>query len=434
MLLGHILPTNRGGGFGLGFRGGDGMAEANETIRARGKRAPRRSTAHGDDASSSASCMDSNDALRQLVEAGSDWVWETDAELRFSWLSQNYQAATGIDPANVLGRFRFDFLNQVLNGDRSGAAHLEDLQAHRPFRDFVYELKGGSADCRWVLTSGFPKFDDEGRFAGYRGIGRNVTALAGAFKGPGQEPSADGEPDQHLADLERTMDAMHMGVVLLDARLDTLIVNKAYRDLSRIPDGAVGVGAPFSLLMELNRRSGIYGDIDERQWQRYLATRLEEIRAGSVAPREFVHANGRTMMFSVTALSGGKRLLTYYEVTEIKQRDAEIKSANAKIAETFASLRTMVDQMPIGVLVLDADMRTEIINRAFYDFWQIDARRAEIGCSFRDLMDASRDIDPFGADDASWQRHIAEREAEIRAGIAAARQFPRNDGRTLISS
>ncbi|WP_164758652.1 PAS-domain containing protein, partial [Mesorhizobium sp. M7A.F.Ca.CA.003.01.2.1] len=374
------------------------MAEADETIGARGKRGPRRSTVHGDDASSSASCMDSNDALRQLVEAGSDWVWETDAELRFSWLSQNYQAATGIDPANVLGRFRFDFLNQVLNGDRSGAAHLEDLQAHRPFRDFVYELKAGSADCRWVLTSGFPKFDDEGRFAGYRGIGRNVTALAGAFKSLGREPSGDGEPDQHLADLERTMDAMHMGVVLLDARLDTLIVNKAYRDLSRIPDGAVAVGAPFSLLMELNRRSGIYGDIDEQQWQRYLATRLDEIRAGSVAPREFVHANGRTMMFSVTALSGGKRLLTYYEVTEIKQRDAEIKNANARNAETFASLRTMVDQMPIGVLVLDADMRAEIINRAFYDFWQIDARRAEIGCSFRDLMDASRDIDPFGAD------------------------------------
>ncbi|WP_164771151.1 PAS domain-containing protein, partial [Mesorhizobium sp. M7D.F.Ca.US.004.03.1.1] len=410
------------------------MAEADETVGARGKRGPRKPTAHGDDASSSAACMDSNDALRQLVEAGSDWVWETDAELRFSWLSQNYQAATGIDPANVLGRFRFDFLNQVLNGDRSGAAHLEDLQAHRPFRDFVYELKGGRADCRWVLTSGFPRFDGEGRFAGYRGIGRNVTALASAFKSPGQGPSTVGEPDRHLVDLERTMDAMHMGVVLLDARLDTLIVNKAYRDLSRIPDGAVTVGAPFSLLMELNRRNGIYGDIDEQQWQRYLATRIEEIRAGSVAPREFPHADGRTMMFSVTALSGGKRLLTYYEVTEIKNRDAEIESANAKIAETFANLHTMVDQMPIGVLVLDADMRAEVINRAFYDFWQIDARRAEIGCSFRDLMGASRDVDPYGTDDATWQQHMAEREAEIRAGTAGSRQFPRNDGRTLISS
>ncbi|MBZ9742340.1 MULTISPECIES: PAS domain-containing protein [unclassified Mesorhizobium] len=408
------------------------MAEADEAIGARRKRGPGKAAVHGGDESS----REDIDAFRQLVEAGSDWIWETDAELRFSWLSQGYQAATGIDPAAALGRFRFDFLSQVLKGNRDASAHLEDLQARRPFRDFVYELKGGRADCRWVLTSGFPRFDDEGKFAGYRGIGRNVTALASAFEDmePRQGPAAGGEPAQHLADLERTMDAMHMGVVLLDARLDTLIVNKAYRDLSRIPDGTVSVGAPFSLLMELNRRNGIYGDVEEEQWQRYLAARIEEIRGGSVAPREFVHADGRTMMFSVTPLSEGKRLLTYYEVTEVKRRDAEIENANAKIAETFADLRTMVDQMPIGVLVVDADMRTEIINRAFYDFWQIDARRAEIGCSFRDLMEASRDIDPYGSEDAAWQRHIAEREAEIRVGKAGSRQFPRNDGRTLISS
>ncbi|MEP6564217.1 MAG: PAS domain-containing protein, partial [Mesorhizobium sp.] len=413
------------------------MAEADGTVGTRGKRGAHKKGARGDDAP--ADHIDSPEALRQLVEAGADWIWETDAELRFSWVSENYQAATGIDPASILGRFRFDFLKQMLDGNRNAAAHLEDLQAHRAFRDFVYELKGGRPGCHWVSITGFPRLDAEGEFAGYRGIGRNVTALADAFdelKQPRQEgdPSAEGESAQHLADLERTMDAMHMGVVLLDARLDTLIVNKAYRDLSRIPDGAVTVGAPFSLLMELNRRNGIYGDIDEQEWQRYLATRIEEIRAGSVAPREFPHANGRTMMFSVTALSGGKRLLTYYEVTELKLRDAAIESANARTAETFANLRTMVDQMPIGVLVLDADMHAEVINRAFYDFWQIDARRAEIGCSFRDLMQASRDVDPYGSDDATWQQHMVDREAEIRVGTAGSRQFPRNDGRTLISS
>lgn len=408
------------------------MAEADEAIGARGKRGPGKAVHRGD--APPRADMDSPDALRQLVELGSDWIWETDAELRFSWLSPTYQAATGIDPADVLGRFRFDFLNQVLKGNHSAAAHLEDLQARRPFRDFVYELKGGGADCRWVLTSGFPRFDSDGKFVGYRGIGRNVTALASAFETVEQNPLPGSEPDRHLADLERTMDAMHMGVVLLDAKLDTLIVNKAYRDLSGIADGAVTVGAPFSQLMDLNRRNGIYGDIEDQQWQRYLATRIEEIRAGSVAPREFVHASGRTMMFSVTSLSGGKRLLTYYEVTELKRRDAEIESANAKIAETFVNLRTMVDQMPIGVLVLDADMRAEVINRAFYDFWRIDPGRAGIGSAFRELMEASRGIDPYGADEIAWQRHTAEREAEIRAGVAGSRQLPHNDGRTLVAS
>src|SRR5690606_3515572 len=58
-------------------------------------------------------------ALMDLLEAASDWLWETDADLRFCWLSDNYQSVTGIDPASVIGRFRFDFLEQVLKGNRS---------------------------------------------------------------------------------------------------------------------------------------------------------------------------------------------------------------------------------------------------------------------------------------------------------------------------
>ncbi|TPK85303.1 PAS domain-containing protein [Mesorhizobium sp. B2-4-17] len=272
------------------------MAEADEAIGGRGKGGAGKATADGGDRSSCTPDLDCADALRQLVELGSDWVWETDDELRFSWLSPNYQAATGIDPANVLGRFRFDFLNQVLKGKRSATAHLEDLQAHRPFRDFIYELKGGRDDCRWVLTSGFPRFDGEGKFAGYRGIGRNVTALASAF-----------------------------------------------------------------------------GDSEHKQGERFSS-------------------------------------------------------------ESLANLRAMVDSMPIGVVVLDADMRAEVINRAFYDFWKIDPTRAGIGSAFRDLMEASRGIDPYGADEIAWQRHTAEREAEIRAGVAGSRRLPHNDGRTLVAS
>ncbi|MEW6630000.1 MAG: response regulator [Pseudomonadota bacterium] len=110
------------------------------------------------------------------------------------------------------------------------------------------------------------------------------------------------------------------------------------------------------------------------------------------------------------------------------------RQGDAGAPDALADLRMMVDSMPIGVIVLNAQMRTEVINRAFYDFWKIDPRRAAVGCGFRDLMEASRNADPYGADEAAWQRHIAEREAEIASGVAGSRQLPRNDGRTLIAS
>ncbi|WP_254633956.1 response regulator [Mesorhizobium sp. GbtcB19] len=106
----------------------------------------------------------------------------------------------------------------------------------------------------------------------------------------------------------------------------------------------------------------------------------------------------------------------------------------AGASEALANLSLMVDSMPIGVIVLDAELRAEVVNRAFYDFWKIDPRRAPAGSSFRDLMEASRDADPFGGEERAWQDHVAEREAEIRAGAAGSRQLPRKDGRTLIAS
>ncbi|CDX34717.1 Hybrid sensory histidine kinase (fragment) [Mesorhizobium sp. SOD10] len=106
----------------------------------------------------------------------------------------------------------------------------------------------------------------------------------------------------------------------------------------------------------------------------------------------------------------------------------------AGTSEALANLSLMVDSMPIGVIVLDAELRAEVVNRAFYDFWKIDPRRAPAGSRFRDIMEASREVDPFGGEEQAWQNHVAEREAEIRAGAAGSRQLPRKDGRTLIAS
>ncbi|MBC8241811.1 MAG: response regulator, partial [Alphaproteobacteria bacterium] len=51
------------------------------------------------------------------------------------------------------------------------------LQAHEPFRDFVYQRVGEGNRIGWISTSGLPVFDDDGNFNGYRGCGRDVTQL-----------------------------------------------------------------------------------------------------------------------------------------------------------------------------------------------------------------------------------------------------------------
>jgi diguanylate cyclase (GGDEF)-like protein len=54
-------------------------------------------------------------------------------------------------------------------------AHRETLERHEPFRDFVYRFELAGAEPRWLSISGKPVFDEAGRFAGYHGVGSDIT-------------------------------------------------------------------------------------------------------------------------------------------------------------------------------------------------------------------------------------------------------------------
>ena len=112
--------------------------------------------------------------LQDFIELAADWFWETDAFLRYNYLSAQYQTATGLSPESRLGHRRGEFR---LNGPDDGEwdAHIADLRACRPFRDFRFAYLDANGQRRIALMSGRPIFDDAGTFAGYRGVGRDIT-------------------------------------------------------------------------------------------------------------------------------------------------------------------------------------------------------------------------------------------------------------------
>ena len=120
--------------------------------------------------------------FRVFSAIASDWFWEMDAQLRFFWFSANADAPLGIDTQCLVGRRRHEIaIKDELNDPEKWRRHLNDLDHHRPFRNFEYRL--ASADTngyRWISISGDPVFDTDGLFLGYRGIGRNITARKAA--------------------------------------------------------------------------------------------------------------------------------------------------------------------------------------------------------------------------------------------------------------
>jgi PAS domain S-box-containing protein len=116
---------------------------------------------------------------RAIFEVASDWFWETDAALRLSHLSPNFETAMGMPRRALLGKRRDEVADTSEDGER-WRVHLATLAARHPFRDFIYRQAGGDGGLRWLKSSGVPMFDAEGGFVGYQGATTDVTAYLDA--------------------------------------------------------------------------------------------------------------------------------------------------------------------------------------------------------------------------------------------------------------
>lgn len=120
----------------------------------------------------SAALEKSEARYRELAAIGSDWIWEQDAELRFTEHTSIGERPS-FAPATILGSTRWQL--PINLSDEQWAIHQADLAARRPFSGFEYRIRDDQGEIRWFSISGRPMFDQNGTFTGYRGTGREIT-------------------------------------------------------------------------------------------------------------------------------------------------------------------------------------------------------------------------------------------------------------------
>ena len=109
--------------------------------------------------------------FRSLTELTTDWYWEQDDELRF----------TKLDCASGDSRLLASIGRRLWDSDgvdRAAAywqAHIAQLERRERFQDFEYSMQQPDDSREYFRTSGYPVFDEDGRFRGYRGVARNIT-------------------------------------------------------------------------------------------------------------------------------------------------------------------------------------------------------------------------------------------------------------------
>ncbi len=118
---------------------------------------------------------ESEQRFRDFADTASDWYWETDQEHRFAKHSV-YTAERSVTAFRWLGKRRWDVALDYETEREKWRVHIEALERREPFRDLVYKIARANGAIVYLSVSGKPVYGADGRFKGYRGSGRDVTA------------------------------------------------------------------------------------------------------------------------------------------------------------------------------------------------------------------------------------------------------------------
>lgn len=104
----------------------------------------------------------------------SDWVWETDRDLKLTYISNRVLETLGAHPRSFIGRP----LPILFSGDTSALENLTRESSRHPFRDLSLMAKATDGSTRHILVSAVPVFSQtDGIFQGFRGTARDITEL-----------------------------------------------------------------------------------------------------------------------------------------------------------------------------------------------------------------------------------------------------------------
>ncbi|MEX0582805.1 MAG: ATP-binding protein [Sneathiella sp.] len=110
-----------------------------------------------------------------ITRAASDWIWETDADDRLTFVSDRVVQAVGLPPM-LLKRKKLSDLG-VFKPEADGGNKAEDaMEKHVPFRSVPLEIQDTSGEYKIFNMSGVPVFNEKGRYVGYRGTSDDITA------------------------------------------------------------------------------------------------------------------------------------------------------------------------------------------------------------------------------------------------------------------
>jgi diguanylate cyclase (GGDEF)-like protein len=108
--------------------------------------------------------------------------------------------------------------------------------------------------------------------------------------------------------------------------------------------------------------------------------------------------------------------------------DAAERRGDTLMRGQMLALRSAMDEIETGVVLLDADLRAQFINRAFRKIWALPDAVADSKPSYATLMHHGRDTGAYEIAAEDMDAYVADRISQIRAGWSEPRDVRRTNG------
>ena len=117
----------------------------------------------------------SENRFRDVADASSDWIWETNEEGELSFLSEQFAISTGTATDKVIKKPISDFLRPI-GGIGAINKFQQDLKGEKAFRDSICRYVDAKGQKKTLRVAGKPFFSGYNVFRGFRGTATDITS------------------------------------------------------------------------------------------------------------------------------------------------------------------------------------------------------------------------------------------------------------------
>jgi PAS domain S-box-containing protein len=297
--------------------------------------------------SSIAGPKDASDArrLKQSLRESEEryaLVSQAVAEGIYDW---NIQLDSLFVSSRLMEIFSFKGLG-LTSGDWYRRVHPDDMESYRTaLRDCFkqrasklecqYRIRAADGNYRWVEDHGLPIRNEAGR----------AIRLVGAVSDISRRHQTERALRDRDQELDAVLDTIDYGILFMGPDLRAKIINRAFRQMWGISDEFIRMKRPtMSDLINYNRHNNLY-DVPPTEFDNYVTQRVEAVRGGTRLMSEMRRLDGRIIQYQALPLPDGGRMLTYFDITDMKLSEERARIARDAAEAALTDLQNTQDRL-----------------------------------------------------------------------------------------